>query len=297
METHIPVLLKETIELLDPKPGENFVDCTFGFGGHARAILEKNAPDGRVLGIEWDEGAIKKYRKEHPSVEERLTVELGNFATIDKIIGRLGFGPVNGILFDLGMSSWDVEASGRGFSFLRDEPLDMRFNSANRHTAEEVVNSFGREALADIISKYGDEKFATAIAGRIALARAAAPIKTTKQLVEVIRRAVPAAYAKGKMHWATKTFQALRIEVNSEFENISAALPKALNALSPGGRLAVITFHSLEDKIVKNFLKEVSTNKKAILLTKKPIEPSAEECRVNPRARSAKLRVASKLTA
>ena len=288
---HIPVLLKETIELLDPKPGENFVDCTFGFGGHALAILEKNAPNGRVLGIEWDEAAVEKFKAGCHKADGRLVVEQGNFARIDKLIEEHGIDPVNGILFDLGMSSWDVDASGRGFSFLRDEPLDMRYSAGNRHTAAEVVNSFAPEALADIISKYGEEENARAIAGRIALARAAAPITTTRQLVEVIRRAVPARYAQSRTHWATKTFQALRIEVNSEFENISNALPKAFDALAPGGRLAVISFHSLEDRIVKEFFKEAVQNKNAAPVTKKPTEPAPGECQKNPRARSAKLRV------
>lgn len=291
---HIPVLLKETIDNLNPKPGENFIDCTFGWGGHSKAILEKTAPNGRLLGIEWDEEAVKKINDGRGQNNGRLIVEQGNFAMIDKIIAKNGFGPVNGILFDLGMSSWDVEASGRGFSFLRDEPLDMRYSVSNRHTAYEIVNTFGAEALADIISKYGDERYARAIAGRIALARAAAPIKTTRQLAEVIRRAVPKRYAAGKTHWATKTFQALRIEVNSEFENIRAALPKAFEALSPGGRLAVISFHSLEDKIVKTFFGEAAADKRAVLITKKPIEPSGEENAMNPRSRSAKLRVIRK---
>lgn len=294
MENHTPVLLKETIACLDPKPGENFVDCTFGFGGHTRAILKKNAPGGRVLGIEWDENAVKEYKAQHPQDDERLAIEQGNFAKIDKIIEKNAFGPVSGILFDLGMSSWDVEASGRGFSFLRDEPLDMRYSANNRHTALEVVNGFDPEALADIIAKYGDERFAKAIAGRIALARAAAPINTTHQLVEVIKRAVPAWYARSKTHWATKTFQALRIEVNSEFENINAALPKAFEVLAPGGRLAIISFHSLEDKIVKDFFRDLAKDDKAVLMTKKPIEPTPEEYLANPRARSAKLRAIRK---
>jgi len=294
MENHIPVLLEETITCLNPKPGENFVDCTFGFGGHARAILEKNTPDGRLLGIEWDENAVKEFKTLHPKIDERLIIEQGNFAKIDKIIEKNAFGPVSGILFDLGISSWDVEASGRGFSFLRDEPLDMRYSADNRHTAFEVVNGFDPRALAEIIAKYGEERFASAIAGRIALARAASPIQTTRQLVEVIKRAVPTGYVRGKTHWATKTFQALRIEVNSEFENINAALPKAFAALETGGRLAIISFHSLEDKIVKNFFSDLAKNNTAVLLTKKPVKPTLEECRANPRARSAKLRVIRK---
>ena len=225
-----------------------------------------------------------------------MVIDQGNFAKVDEIAERNRFAPVNGILFDLGMSSWDVDDSNKGFSFLKNEPLDMRYSADNPHTAGFIVNSFSREALTDILERFGDEQFARAIAGRIALARAAAPIETTSQLVEVIRKAVPAWYVRRKIHWATKTFQALRIEVNSEFENISAALPKAFDILQPGGRLAVISFHSAEDKIVKLFFREAVSKKIASSITKKPVEPSNEECLANSRARSAKLRAICKLS-
>lgn len=292
MRDHIPVLLKETISLLDPKPGENFIDCTFGRGGHASAILEKTAPDGRVLGIEWDRQSLEDYLKKNNGENSgRLALANGNFADLIRIASKNSFYPVNGILLDLGMSSWHIDASSKGFSFLRDEPLDMRYSSESGISAYDIVNSYSLANLEKIISDYGQEKFAEQIAIKIEAARKILPIKTTKQLSEIIRKAMPSWYLRQRLHWAAKTFQALRIEANKELENIKAVLPQALEALAAGGRLAVISFHSLEDSIVKEFFKLAQANGVASIITKKTIRPSTEEIASNPRSRSAKLRV------
>lgn len=293
---HIPVLLKETIELLDPKPGENFVDCTFGRGGHSRAILDKNFPGGRVLAKELDPKNLEDFYKEGGAGgDQRIKIVEGNFADLEKILEENKFFPVNGILFDLGMSSWHVDSSGKGFSFSKDEPLDMRYSRKSAISACDIVNSYSRQGLEKIISEYGEEKYADQIAEKITAAREMSPIKTTAHLAAVVRKALPARYPSRGNHWAAKTFQAIRIEANRELENIKSALPQALAALEPQGRLAVISFHSLEDSIVKSFFRACSGGGAARILTEKPITPSKEEVEKNPRSRSAKLRVLKKI--
>ncbi len=270
---HIPVLQKEVIEYLDPQLNESFIDCTINGGGHARAILERIKPRGKVLGIEWDEEICKKLKLGNLIVINDSYVNLKNIAK--------DFSPVNGILFDLGMSSWHLEESGRGFSFLKNEPLDMRYSLSNELTAEKIVNNYSLKEIEKIIKEYGEERFAKRIAKAIVENR---PIKTTFQLRDIIK--IP----RGKVHPATRTFQALRIAVNNELENLEKALPQAEELLAPGGRLVVISFHSLEDRIVKNFFKNSNLN----ILTKKPIKCSEQELKINPRSRSAKLRAAIK---
>lgn len=292
---HIPVLLNEVIEYLNPKPNENFVDCTFGFGGHSKAILERNGPNGRVLGIEWDEEKIKNQELRIRN-QERLVIINDSYANLTEIVQRENFRPVNGILLDLGLSSWEIENSGRGFSFQKDEGLDMRYavqsSKCKVQSAREIVNEWSEEELAKIFQEYGQERFAKNIAKKIVDTRCQQPIESTFGLVEIIRKSFPRSYKFGKVHFATRVFQALRIAVNSELDNLKNVLPQAVETLEKNGRIAVISFHSLEDAIVKNFFKEQAKNNILQILTKKPMIASREEIKQNPRSRSAKLRVA-----
>jgi len=288
---HIPVLQKEVLEYLNPKPNENFIDATVGEAGHTVAILEKNQPRGKVLGIEWDPELYKKLLK---SDIDRLTLVNDSFVNLKEIVKRVKFRQLSGILFDLGLSSWHLEESGRGFSFLKNEPLDMRYNPQNSLTAEKIVNYWAASEIEKILKTYGEERFAPRIAETFVSFRRIKPIKTTLQLVEIIKKTVPSWYQHKKIHFATRTFQALRIAVNDELNNLEKTLPQAIEILKPGGRLVVISFHSLEDRIVKNFLKEKSKENILKILTKKPIRPSGEEIIKNPRSRSAKLRAAQK---
>ena len=292
---HIPVLQKEVIEYLNPKPNENFIDCTIGEGGHSLAILEKNGPTGKVLGIDRDPGVIKNIESRIPNLEfrKRLVLVCDNFANLEEIVKKQNFKQVSGILFDLGMSSWHLEKSGRGFSFLRNEPLDMRYNLENPLTAEKIVNYWSKPEIEKILREYGEERFAKKIAERIIESRAK-PIETTFQLIEIIKSVIPRKYQVGRLHPATRTFQALRIAVNDELNNLEKVLPQAINVLNRGGRLVAISFHSLEDRIVKNFLKKCGGDACVKLITKKPIRPSREEIIKNHRSRSAKLRACQK---
>ncbi|MEM3054800.1 MAG: 16S rRNA (cytosine(1402)-N(4))-methyltransferase RsmH [Candidatus Bathyarchaeia archaeon] len=292
---HFPVMKAEVIQHLDPKPNENFVDCTIGEGGHTTAILERNKPCGKVLGIDSDSEILEKLKRKVKGTEheERLILACENFANLSTIVKNFNFKPVSGVLFDLGLSSWHLEESGRGFSFLRNEPLDMRYNTQQSAlTAEAIVNSWSLKEIEKILRLYGQERFSRKIAEEIIKSR---PLKTTVDLVTAVERATPAWYHCRKIHPATKTFQALRIAVNSELESLEKALPQALDIMESGGRLIVIAFHSLEDRIVKNFLREKSKEGVLEILTKKPLRPSKEEIAKNPRSRSARLRAATKI--
>ena len=285
---------EEVIQLLNPKSGENFVDCTLGEGGHSMAILERNKPHGKVLGVDSDPEILEKLRLEVKDADfkERLILVCENFANLGTIIRKYDFKPVSGVLFDLGLSSWHLEESGRGFSFLRNEPLDMRYNPANALTAEAIVNFCSLKEIEKILRLYGPERFSRRIAEEIVKSR---PLKTTVDLVMAVERATPSWYHRGRIHFATKTFQALRIAVNSELENLEKALPQALDIMESGGRLVVIAFHSLEDKIVKNFMRNKAKEGALKILTEKPVRPSREEVAENPRSRSARLRAAVKV--
>lgn len=288
---HKPVLEKEVLQYLNPQPNENFIDATIGEGGHAAAILKKIGPSGKVLGIDWDAEIVKKNKS-----QDRLILVNDSYANLKKIVEENNFKPVQGILLDLGMSSWHLEESGRGFSFLKDEPLTMKYQTdSNGLTAEKIVNEYSQEEIEKILREYGEEKFSRRIAGEIIKERKIKPIKTTFQLVEVIRRATPLSYQHGKIHFATRTFQALRIAINGELDNLIKVLPQAIEILEKGGRLAVISFHSLEDRIVKNFFKDNKKKEVVKILTKKPVIASLEEIKNNPRSRSAKLRTAIKI--
>lgn len=302
---HQPVLLQEVLEWLNPSPSENVVDCTIGDGGHAAAILKRIGPKGRLLGIDWDPQAIDDLKAGKGWISkndlERVILVNENFKEIASIVAQKKFQPVNKVLLDLGFSSSTLER-GRGFSFQKDEFLDMRFNpKVNEITAFEIINSWPEEDLAGIFKEYGEEKLANLIAEAIVNFRKQKTIKTTFELSEIVldvyrkklgsRKKIPWI---GGLHPATKVFQALRITVNDELKNLQEALPEIIEILEPAGRLAVISFHSLEDRIVKMFFK--SENQKSLnILTKKPIQASQEEIEKNPQARSAKLRVVEKL--
>ena len=298
---HIPVLLREVIEHLNPRPGQKFIDATLGGGGHALAFLERIKPDGKLLGIEWDSELLKRLKAQiqHSQFKDDTILINDSYVNLEKIAEDNDFKNVQGIIFDLGMSSWHLEESGGGFSFAKDEPLDMRFNrqmdAGAGPTAAEIINRYREEELARILKENGDERFAKRIAGAIIKARKEKPITTTFQLVEIIKNSTPFWYRRGRIHFATRTFQALRIAVNNEPENIKSGIGQAKNILAAGGRLAVISFHSLEDRIVKNFFRDESKKGDLKILTKKPIRAGLAEISANSRARSAKLRVAEKL--
>jgi 16S rRNA (cytosine1402-N4)-methyltransferase len=293
---HFPVLQKEVLKYLDPKPNGNFIDATIGQGGHGLAILEKILPEGKLLGIDWSPELIQelKVKTQNSKVKSNLILVCDNFVNLKEIVKRKNFKNISGVLFDLGLSSWHLEESGRGFSFQRDEPLDMRYNQKLEIlTAEKIINEWPEAKLERIFREYGEERFAKRIVKKIVEVRKIQPIKTTFQLIEIIKKATPNWYHWRRIHFATRTFQALRIAVNEELKNLEKILPQALEILKSGGRLVVISFHSLEDRIVKNFLKK--NHLKLKILTKKPISPSREEIKQNPRSRSAKLRAAIKL--
>ncbi|MFH1451298.1 MAG: 16S rRNA (cytosine(1402)-N(4))-methyltransferase RsmH [bacterium] len=292
---HISVLKKQVLEYLNPQADENFIDGTIGGGGHALAILERT--NGKLLGIDLEEHALEEIRKEGQprGLEKRLILINDNFANLEKIVNDNNFGPVSGILLDLGVSSWHFDESGKGFSFRKDEFLDMRFGGKGEKTAADIVNSYSLSELENILAAYGEERFARRIAKRIVLARKDKAIVTSGELAMIVRQAVPLWQQRRKTDFATQTFQALRIAVNKELENLESVLPQALKILDKGGRLAVISFHSLEDRIVKRFFQEKQRQGVLKIITKKPVGPDAEEVRLNPRSRSAKLRVAIKI--
>lgn len=298
---HIPVLLKEVIYYLNPKPGENFVDCTVGEGGHALAILEKIKPTGVVLGIDLDVKSLKKIKP-----RKGLILCRGNFRKLEEIVKKKKIKPVNGILFDLGLSLSQIKEGKRGFSYKSNEPLDMRIGSETedqkngskpRLTAEEIINKWSFEDLYKIFKEYGEERFSRRIARKIITVRKKKPVQTTFQLKEIILQAIPFSKTKRGRgdRVLARIFQALRIAVNDELENLRQGLIQAVNILDSGGRLVVISFHSLEDRIVKKFFKEKEKQGVLKILTKKPVIPTREEIINNPKSRSAKLRAVIKV--
>jgi len=304
-DTHIPVLLQETIEALAVQPGGRYIDCTVGAGGHAAAILEHCSPGGQLLGIDADPEAIRVARTRLETYKSSCLLVNENFSNLEAICIKYDFFPVHGILFDLGLSSLQLESAERGFSFQHDGLLDMRFEPNQRVTAADIVNTYPESELAHLIRAYGEESHSHRIAHYIVQER---PIRTTLQLVRVIERAIGGQ--RGRLHPATKTFLALRIAVNRELENLKAALKQAINLLGFKGRLVVISYHSLEDRIVKQFMQQESKDcicppstpacicqhtASLKLIAKKVITPSLTEVQLNPRSRSAKLRVAERI--
>ena len=287
---HTPVLVKEVLEYLNIGPGSKIIDATINGGGHTRAMLER-FDDVRVLGIEFDPDIFKNLK----IGDKRLTVVNDSYTNIRKIAEEHDFRP-DGILFDLGLSSWHYEESGRGFSFKRNEVLDMRFNpQVQTESAADVINKYSEDDLRELISALGEEQFAGNIAKNIIRARKEKPVIMTDDLVKVIGEAVPEWYKHKKIHFATKTFQALRITVNHELENVEKGMRAAIEVLNPGGRLVAISFQGLEDKIVKNIFREKAKEGIVKLVVKGTIKPSWEEAKSNPRARSAKMKVIEKV--
>ena len=294
MTTHIPVLTADVLRHLQPERGGLFVDCTVGLGGHARALLEAGAT--RILGLDRDRDALAIARQTLAPWSDRVDLVHADYRAIDAVLDSQRIASIDGALADLGVSSLHLEASGRGFSFQRDEPLDMRMDRTSGDTAADLVARSSERDLADAIFKYGEERFSRRIARSIVDARAAAPITTTAQLAAIVRRSVP---RRGYMRIdpATRTFQALRIWVNRELEGLDRFIEAAVNRLRAGRRLVTITFHSLEDRVVKHTLRALERSEHALvrILTKKPVVAGDDELRSNPRARSAKLRAAERL--
>jgi len=297
---HTAVLKKEVLKNLEPKQNENFVDCTIGEGGHTEDILSKNGPLGKVLGIDLDPQQIISSHWLDATFKDRVVLVNDSYTNLTEIVERKFSHSINGILLDLGMSSVQLENAHKGFSFKVDQGLDMRYNDEVGYlTAEKIVNEWPEEKIKEMLEDYGEEKFAKKIAKNIVEQRKLGRIKTTFQLVEIIKDSTPSSYWMSRrtphIHYATRTFQALRIAVNDELENIKKVLPQAVSILAPEGRLVVISFHSLEDRIVKQFLIEESKKGTIKILNKKPIVASRDELGKNPRSRSAKLRVAIKI--
>ncbi len=312
LRAHDPVLYQEVLDWLDPREGGRYIDATIGGGGHAWGILERSSPSGVLLGIDRDPQALEFARQHLVRFSSRIILRHENFRFLERLLKELKWGQVDGVLLDLGLSSLQLGEALRGFSFREDGPLDMRFDPGGKTTAGELVNTLSEEELARLLFVYGEEKLSRTIARAIVRAR---PLRSTVELAEVIERCVIRKLAGRRGHWrihpATRTFQALRIAVNEELQALEEALPQAGNVLRPGGRLAVISFHSLEDRIVKQFLRRNSRrfDRRGGPIappageepgfqfepTHKPIRPGEAELRANPRSRSARLRVAQKV--
>lgn len=288
MIQHITVLEDEAIQYLNVLSNHHYIDCTLGGGGHAEVILERNGPNGTVIAFELDDNTIQRTKKRLKHFGKRLIVIQDNFRKI--LQAPSAKHQPSGILYDLGTSMDLLKQSGRGFSFAIDEPLDMRFSDSQDTTAADLINRLKEKELADLIFRYGEERFSRRIAKTICDERRKKRIETTGDLVSLVERSVPGVYRRGKIHCATRTFQALRIAVNDELNALSQSLEHAVPLLLSGGRIVVISFHSLEDRIVKHFFRMQQQKGTGRILTKKPITPLREEIEENPASRSAKLR-------
>jgi 16S rRNA (cytosine1402-N4)-methyltransferase len=312
LPAHQPVMVDRVADLLRPRPGGTYLDATLGLGGHADRLLEASAPDGRVVGLDRDPAALALARDRLAWAGDRLQAVNASFADLAEVAGRLGLEAVDGVLYDLGVSSLQLDEADRGFSYRADAPLDMRMDPTAGITAAEVLATYPRAELARILREYGEERFAGRIARVIDEARRRGPVATTGQLAELVKTAVPAAARRTGPHPARRAFQALRIEVNRELDALRASLPQAIDLLAPGGRLVVLSYHSLEDRIVKQALAEAAGRPveapprlpvdppaarpaRVTVLTRRPERPAPSEVAANPRAESAKLRAAEKL--
>jgi 16S rRNA (cytosine1402-N4)-methyltransferase len=287
---HVPALWREAIELLNVQPDGFYIDATLGAGGHAEGILRR-LESGKLLGIDRDPAALAAARERLKGFGEKLTVMHGNFAQIDALRAASGLPPADGLLADLGMSSLQLEDASRGFSFSAPGPLDMRMDPTTGATAADLVNETSERELADLIFKLGEERHSRRIARAIVKGR---PYRLTTELAQVVTRAIPSRAALHHIHPATRTFQALRLAVNRELECLESLLARALGVLKPGGRVVILSFHSLEDRMVKRAFQAWQRQGRAQILTRKVVRPSEEEVRANPRSRSAKLRAAER---
>ncbi|OGW82318.1 MAG: 16S rRNA (cytosine(1402)-N(4))-methyltransferase [Omnitrophica bacterium RIFCSPLOWO2_12_FULL_44_17] len=288
---HVPVLLKEVITLLDLRPGNIVLDGTVGSGGHAEAIMRVIGSTGYFIGLDQDEQAIARSRERLNKLNQPFILKHSQFGRLDEILVSLNMPRVDAVLLDVGFCLDQIEDAGRGFSFLRDGPLDMRMDQTSGRTAAELIHDSSEEELSTIFYEYGEERHARSIARAIVRERTKKEIQTTKDLAELIFNLTPARFRYGRIHPATRVFQALRIAVNDELNQLTEALPKAFDSLVINGKLSVISFHSLEDRIVKHFFKRMKTESRGVILTKKPVCPGEEEILHNSMSRSAKLRV------
>lgn len=307
---HIPVLLDEVLYWLRPRPGGRYLDATLGLGGHAESILEQSSPDGFLYGVDWDREALERAQSRLGRFRNRVLLIHGDFKDLEGIKERNQISELDGVLFDLGLSSLQLERGERGFAFSSDGPLDMRMDQRLGLRAADLVNQLSERDLAELLWKFGEERWARRIARRIAECRRREKISSTQQLAEIVKRATPPRYRSIRIHPATRTFQALRIAVNRELEGLDKAIRIGVNLLRSGGRVAIISYHSLEDRIAKQTFINLSRGcecplntqvckclkePKVLPLSKKPIAPPEREVKTNPRSRSAKLRVAEKI--
>jgi 16S rRNA (cytosine1402-N4)-methyltransferase len=289
---HVPVLVEEVMTFLRCEPGRTYVDATLGGGGHASEILRRTAPDGMVIGMEWDEVALSEARNTLMPFGDRVKMFRENFVHLSDFIKAES---VDGMLLDLGLSSIQVEKAERGFSFKGEGPLDMRMDQRLNRTAADLINRLSAEELENTLSRYGEERWAKRIAGAIVQERERAPLTTTQTLRKVVHRAIPGRFHSRRIDPATRTFQAFRIRVNEELDNLGKILETGWKVLKRGGRICIISFHSLEDRMVKETFRRLEKQGEMHILTKKPVTPSEEEQRKNPRSRSAKLRCAERV--
>ncbi len=307
---HIPVLFEEIMTIMAPKPGELFVDCTLGGGGHSKGFLERTGPDGRLIGIDQDVNALAAAQKNLSIFDGRVTFVHSNYENLDMILNQYAADGVDGILFDIGVSSYQLDEKDRGFSYMQDAPLDMRMNQQQGLSAWQVVNTYEEQELHRILKEYGEERWAKRIAQFIVEFRGKKPIDTTGELVDVIKRAIPKGAREEGSHPAKRTFQAIRIEVNNELGVLEETIAVAAKHLKKGGRLGIITFHSLEDRIVKEKFRYLASDcicppelpfcqcdkiSEVKILTRKPVVASIEELQENSRAKSAKFRAVEKI--
>lgn len=290
INSHVPVMLNEALEYLNPQEGGIFLDGTLGAGGHAEAVLKKVGASGKFIGIDKDETALKLAREKLKEFASQIYIFQDDFKNLKHIVHNQKINYVNGILLDLGISSMQLDDPCRGFSLRADGPLDMRMNQSGSRSASDLVNTLSEQDISLILKNYGEERFHNRIARKLVSERSLRPITTTAELRQIVMKAIPSGRSYTRIHPATRTFQALRIAVNGELESLSNFFDEALDVLAVGGRMVVIAFHSLEDRLVKEKFRQWQKDNKARILTKKPIMPGDEEVESNPRARSARLR-------
>jgi 16S rRNA (cytosine1402-N4)-methyltransferase len=295
--THTPVMLEEVLAYLDLLPGDTIVDATFGFGGHSKMILDGIGESGSLIAIDRDQESLALARQSLGDLSKRVRFANNNFSDLDTVLKGLNIDRIDGILFDLGVSSFQLSDSQRGFSFQTDGPLDMRMDRNSYISASDLVNNLKEEELSQLLKDFGQERWHNRIARLVVQERVRHPISTTKQLSDIVISAIPPKYRRFhyRIHPATRTFQAVRIAVNRELESLEVAITKAVGILNPGARICVISFHSLEDRIVKFAFKKFASEGAIRILTPKPLTPKESETQDNPRSRSAKFRVAEKI--